>query len=37
VLSQDLGQALEDIAENNLKKLRERQERGTLGGSGDKR
>ena len=37
VLSQDLGQSLEDIAENNLKKLRERQERGTLGGSGDKR
>ncbi|WMM95756.1 nucleotide pyrophosphohydrolase [Roseobacter phage CRP-403] len=37
VLSQDLGQGLEDIAASNLKKLQSRQERGTLSGSGDTR
>ncbi|GGM94053.1 hypothetical protein GCM10007092_04190 [Thermus composti] len=33
----DLGVSLEAVAERNLKKLRSRKERGTLGGSGDHR
>ncbi len=33
----DLGLSLNEIAENNIKKLKDRQERGTLRGSGDKR
>ena len=37
VLSQDLGQSLEDIASKNLAKLESRQKRGTISGSGDQR
>jgi|TARA_R110000744_G_scaffold14062_1_gene40340 NTP pyrophosphatase (non-canonical NTP hydrolase) len=37
VLSQDLGQDLEDIAAKNLIKLESRQKRGTISGSGDQR
>lgn len=36
-LSRDLGLTLNDIAAMNLEKLQSRQERGTLGGSGDNR
>jgi NTP pyrophosphatase (non-canonical NTP hydrolase) len=36
-LSRDLGLTLNDIAVMNLEKLQSRQERGTLGGSGDNR
>lgn len=36
-LSKELGYTLENIAEINLEKLRSRQQRGTLGGSGDNR
>ena len=36
-LSRDLGLPLNDIAAMNLEKLQSRQERGTLGGSGDNR
>ncbi len=37
ILAKDLGFNLSDIAYDNLKKLEDRQKRGTLGGSGDKR
>jgi len=37
VLSQDLGQSLEDIGAKNLTKLESRQKRGTISGSGDQR
>lgn len=37
VLSRDLGQNLETIAEKNLNKLAARKERGVLAGSGDNR
>lgn len=33
----DIGYSLGEIAESNLEKLRSRQDRGVLGGSGDKR
>ena len=36
-IATELGLSLSDIAETNLEKLRSRQERGVLGGSGDKR
>lgn len=36
-LSQDLGLNLEDIAESNISKLRDRQARGVIQGSGDTR
>lgn len=36
-LSRDLGVSLEDIAQNNIKKLLDRQERGVIHGSGDNR
>lgn len=36
-LASDAGLLLEDIATHNVEKLRSRQERGTLGGSGDTR
>ena len=36
-LSRDLGLTLNDVAVMNLEKLLSRQERGTLGGSGDNR
>ena len=36
-LSKDLGLTLNDIANINIEKLRSRQKRGVLGGSGDKR
>ena len=37
VLADELGYALSEIAEGNATKLRSRQERGKLGGSGDNR
>ena len=37
ILAKDLGFNLSDIAYDNLKKLEDRQKRGTLRGSGDKR
>lgn len=37
VLANDLGYTLEEVALQNLKKLRSRQERGTLQGAGDDR
>lgn len=36
-LATDLGLDLQDIAERNLNKLKSRQERGVLGGSGGRR
>ena len=36
-LCRDLSVDLSDVAKNNLAKLKDRQERGTLNGSGDKR
>lgn len=36
-LAAELGYSLEDIAQENITKLRGRQERGTLQGSGDER
>jgi NTP pyrophosphatase (non-canonical NTP hydrolase) len=36
-LSRDLGVPLNDVAHMNLEKLKSRQARGTLGGSGDNR
>lgn len=36
-LASELGLSLEDIAINNIKKLRSRQKRGKLQGSGDER
>ena len=36
-LCRDLNVDLSDIARNNLKKLKDRQERGTIKGNGDKR
>ena len=36
-IATELGLSLSDVAETNLEKLRSRQERGVLGGSGDKR
>lgn len=36
-LASDLGTRLEDVAEANLAKLRDRQERGVLQGNGDSR
>lgn len=37
VFANDLGVPLSDIAQQNLDKLKSRQERGTLGGNGDNR
>ncbi len=37
VLSRHLGYSFDDVAGANLNKLRDRQERGKLGGSGDNR
>ena len=37
VLADDVGFKLADIANNNLVKLKDRQARGVIGGSGDKR
>ena len=37
VLADDIGFKLADIANNNLIKLKDRQARGVIGGSGDKR
>lgn len=37
ILARDLGMSLENIAEMNIAKLRSRQARGMLGGSGDHR
>jgi NTP pyrophosphatase (non-canonical NTP hydrolase) len=37
MLAKELGYSLEDIAQMNIDKLRSRQERGVLGGSGDNR
>ena len=37
VLSNDLKIPLEEIANNNLKKLKSRKDRGMIRGSGDKR
>ena len=37
VLADDIGFKLADIANNNLVKLKDRQARGMIGGSGDKR
>lgn len=36
-LSSELGYSMEEIAQGNIDKLRSRQERGTLTGSGDNR
>lgn len=36
-LARDLGISMDDIAANNLKKLADRQTRGVIQGSGDKR
>ena len=36
-LCRDLNTDMEDLANNNIKKLKDRQERGVLQGSGDKR
>ena len=36
-LCRDLNVDLSDVARNNLKKLKDRQERGTIKGNGDKR
>ena len=36
-LCRDLNTDMEDIANNNIKKLKDRQQRGVLSGSGDKR
>lgn len=36
-IASDAGIPLEDVAYENLKKLKDRQERGVLGGSGDNR
>jgi hypothetical protein len=36
-LSSDLGLSLGDIAEDNIKKLRDRKERDVIHGSGDTR
>ena len=36
-LASDLGVTLEDVAADNVAKLRSRAERGVLGGSGDNR
>lgn len=37
VLASDLGLSLDEIARRNLDKLRSREARGTIGGSGDER
>lgn len=37
VLAADLGLSLDEIARENLDKLRSRQERGQIGGEGDRR
>ncbi len=37
VLAKTLGLSLEDVAAHNLEKLRNRRERGVIGGSGDHR
>lgn len=37
VVAQDLGLSFDDIATQNIEKLRSRKERGTLQGSGDNR
>lgn len=36
-LCHDLGLNMDNLAENNISKLKDRQERGVLGGSGDDR
>ena len=36
-IASDLGLNLDDVAESNLQKLRSRQARGVIGGSGDNR
>ena len=36
-VANDLGIDLQSVAERNIKKLKSRQERGVLGGSGDNR
>ena len=36
-LCRDLNVNMQDVADNNIKKLKDRQERGVLSGSGDKR
>lgn len=37
IMARDIGYSLEQIAEFNIEKLRSRQKRGVLGGSGDNR